>query len=128
MKVLDLKPKKVGKKLSMVQAYSVLYYDKNPLLKSTVEERWAEHVIANPEDAEKFPNLVFRNKVLKELYALESSEVQARVKRRVDHPEEFEDDDSDDEGSSVEDEDGVEEPGLDPEEVVRRTKAAAYDQ
>ena len=132
MKVLDLKPKKVGKKLSTVQAYSVLYYDKNPLLKSTVEERWAEHVIANPKDADKFPNLSFRFRVLKELYALEPADVKDRVKKRIEHPEQFADDDGDgsdaDEDFGVEDEDDAEESDLDPEEVARRAQAVAYDE
>ena len=125
--MLDLKPKKAEKKLQPVQAYSVLYYNQKPILRSTVNARWADHIIAHPKDAAKAgPNIAFRNAILKEFLDKETDKVKAMEDRRRDHPEEFPDtDDDDDDAEEDSDVDG-DGDDLDPKEVKRQAQAVAY--
>jgi hypothetical protein len=124
--VLNLKGQKKSRILQPVQAYSHLYYNCDDKIKSTIAERWAEHVVAHPEDANmQGPPLPFRNKILKELYSEETDEVKARVEkcRKEGFPPDSNPDDSDDPDSDPKS-DG--DSDVDEEEVDRREQAEAY--
>jgi hypothetical protein len=112
-KLLVLQKKK-QKKLQPTQAYSRLFYEGK--LKAIVEQRWTAHIALEPEDAtkNKKPTLQFRNKVIKELYDAEPTEIKKEV-------EAYRDTFLVDE-MKVEDED---DPLIDKEEAQRRAKAIA---
>jgi hypothetical protein len=107
--------KRQTKKLSSVQAYTRLYYDKR--LRSITDARWAQYITKNPEmKHKKGEQLRKRNEDLKELLEGESEEVKAEVeKRRVEGI------DTDDE--AIESEDDADGIGL--AEQQRRAKAIA---
>jgi hypothetical protein len=120
--VLNLKPKKT-RKLQPFQAYSRLYYKKKPIIKTTIDERWSNHLIAHPEDNKPGPRLRFRNEILRELLAGETDEVKAEVNRRRDDGSLGTDDDSDGEENMEGD---PPEQETDPEEAKRRAQAEQY--
>lgn len=80
--LLDLRAKR-HRKLSLLQAYSKLYYDSK--VKSIVEERWKEEHVdymrKNPNltASARIPPLKFRNEVTQEMLDDESAEVKREV-------------------------------------------------
>jgi hypothetical protein len=71
--------KRSTRKLSLVQAYSRLYYKK---LKSTVDARWAGYIAENPDVEKRVEELKYRNAVLKELLDAEADDVKAEVEKK----------------------------------------------
>lgn len=113
-KVINLQKKK-QKKLQPAQAYSRLFYEER--LKVIIDKHWVAHIALNPEDSTKNqkPSLQFRNKIIKELYDSESTEIKERV-------EAYRDEFLEDEVKAEEDLDDEE---VDKEEAQRRAKASA---
>jgi hypothetical protein len=109
--------KRPTRKLSTVQAYSRLYYEKK--LKVVTDARWEQYIAENPEmKTKKGEQLRHRNEVLKELLEAETDDVKAEVEKRRE-----EGITSDDE--LIESEDDGDNDGIDAVEQERRAKAVA---
>ena len=106
--------KRTTRKLSSLQAYTRLYYDKK--LKAIVNAKWEQHIAENPDlERKKGEALRHRNATIKEIFDTETDSVKAEVEKRRE------------EGSFSEDEaiegDGDDDEDVDAIERQRRTKA-----
>jgi hypothetical protein len=109
--------KRTTRKLSSLQAYSRLYYKKK--LKPVVDYSWTRHIDRHPElKTKRGESLKHRNRVMRELFKLETGEVKAEVEKRREEGDFPEDSDED---INFDDDDTV-----DATERQRRAKALGF--